>query len=811
MNLFRCFVIVGIVLVLIGSPVLGEDSKAELIEDFSGGDVGWRQYLDQKAEWVVDDGVLRAVKGRDSARLVGLEAVSDVIVETEVRVLASSNRKCFGVVLGAKEDNSCVVLRYYDSTDSLELLRYKGGRIDRGPFGPKGIGFVPDRWYRMKAAVVGGEIFGKIWPSGGEEPEWQLQTKIDNVGAGDVGVVAQDSVGVEFNEVRVWTGGDLIERLRKKAAAEKAAREKVLRESLKIKVVVSPVAQQDEKAGVRRVDVVSLANGERYPVGGSLSVSFGGTEREFVLAESDVVYGVYSFTVPEPRRATRLKVTFDTAVGKRLEASAVIRTGGEWSWGKYVSTCLDTLIEHGTDRYGSVHTPMLMSILDVYTLDSPQEPELLDAKIRTEGRPTHGRLSPGGTNLWLDQPVLKAMYECSKRTGDSKYSKAADAYFDYAMKNCRKSNGMFVWGSHSYWHGYSEKGSGDGLHEILIKHADWASMYRLNPDAVREEIEGIWKWHVVDKKTGLHNRHDDGNVGCDFAFSGGSFAIAFSFMYNVTGDESYLDKARTVADWHWNHRDAKTGLVPDAPRLTSRYDGKHCMTSTIGPHVSQMLKCFELTGDGHFRDVAIGYIKAYEKYGWDEKARTYYGMLELDGTPVPDKGKGSGYDAWAPYGHIDVWRASMYSYEMPLIAAQAAVYAYELSGADAGSRDKELLVTARHWAEVIEKNLPVSVGRRWGKDIEAAMPEILKTGGTYAENYGRTISFFVHLYRATGEERYLKLAEGLGRETVETMYVNGLFKGHAAKPYYQTNDGVGFLLYALLELDGPGVAMAGAF
>ncbi len=811
MNCARCCLTSLALVAFAALPVSAQGLTPDFTEDFSTNDIHWPQYIDQEGEWEVTDGVLRAKKGRDSARLVELEPLTDVIIEAEVRALAAASRKCFGLVMRARKGNSCIVLRYYDNTDSLELLSYTDGKVDRGPFGPKGIGLRPDRWYRMKAAVIGNEFFGKIWPSGAEEPAWQLRTTVQQVHAGRVGVIAHDSGGIEFNEVRVWTGGGLIDRQRKIMAAEYARRERKLRESLKIMVVVSPVLQQGAKGAVRRVDVVTIANGERHPVGGSLSVSFGGTKREFVLEESDVVYGVHSFTVPEPPTATRLQVTYDTALDKKLEASAVIRPADEWPWRRYVSTCLDTLIEHGKDRYGSVHTPMLMSILDVYTLDSPENPPLLDANVRTEGRPTHGRLSPGGTNLWMDQPVIKAMYECSRATGDSKYSEAADAYFDYAMKNCRKSNGMFVWGSHSYWHGFSERGSGDGVHEILIKHADWASMYRLNPEAVRAEIEGIWKWHVVDKKTGLHNRHDDGRVGCDFAFSGGSFAIAFSFMYSVTADETYLDKARLVADWHWNHRNAKTGLVPDAPRLTSRYDGKHCMTSTIGPHVSQLLRCFELTGEVHFRDAAIAYIKAYEKYGWDEKARTYYGMLELDGTPVPDKGKGSGYDAWAPYGHIDVWRASMYSYEMPLIAAQASVYAYELSGKDAESRDKELLTTARHWAEVIEKNLPASAGRRWGKDIETAMPEILKTGGTYAENYGRAISFFVHLYRAAGEVRYLKLAEGLARETVETMYVNGLFKGHAAKPYCQANDGVGFLLYALLELDRPMEAMAGAF
>jgi len=88
---------------------------------------------------------------------------------------------------------------------------------------------------------------------------------------------------------------------------------------------------------------------------------------------------------------------------------------------------------------------------------------------------------------------------------------------------------------------------------------------------------------------------------------------------------------------------------------------------------------------------------------------------------------------------------------------------------------------------------------------------VLKTSGTYAENYGRAISFFVHVYRATGNKKYYRLAEELAQEAVDKLYVNGIFKGHPAKPYYESINGVGILLYSLIELDQPKKAMAGAF
>ena len=73
--------------------------------------------------------------------------------------------------------------------------------------------------------------------------------------------------------------------------------------------------------------------------------------------------------------------------------------------------------------------------------------------------------------------------------------------------------------------------------------------------------------------------------------------------------------------------------------------------------------------------------------------------------------------------------------------------------------------------------------------------------GTYAGKYGRTISFFLHLYILTGERPYLEKARNFADEAIQKLNYKGLFRGHPAKPYYEAMDGVGYLLYALLELD----------
>src|SRR5882672_11361190 len=93
-------------------------------------------------------------------------------------------------------------------------------------------------------------------------------------------------------------------------------------------------------------------------------------------------------------------------------------------WRDYVSNCVETLIQYGTDRYGPIRTDMFMSIIDVETRESPEKPLLLDGQVYGEGRPQ--RRNPGGANLWYDQATIRVMYRLSKLTGNSKYAEAAD-------------------------------------------------------------------------------------------------------------------------------------------------------------------------------------------------------------------------------------------------------------------------------------------------------------------------------------------------------------------------------------------------
>jgi len=485
-----------------------------------------------------------------------------------------------------------------------------------------------------------------------------------------------------------------------------------------------------------------------------------------------------------------------------LVLSGTAGAGERLAWREYVGKCLDTLIERGTDRYGPVETALFMSVIDVRTLTAPEKPELLDTEAYYEEGRAHRR-AMGGSNFWYDQAAIRVLYRYGELAKDPKYGRAADRCIDAFFERARRPGGLPAWGTHVYYDAYRDRPGGDGdgagPHEILVYIPEWAELHRRRPGAMREIVDGIWSRHVCDKATGQHNRHDDGAPGCDFAFSGGSLALACASLGALEKDPVGLERARTIAGWHWRHADPRTGLIPDAPALTDRFDGRHSMTTLPGPFAALLLRCGEATGEALWLERASAIIKAYDRYGWDPGGKTYWGMLALDGKPVPEGPRGPGYDAWAPAGPVDVWKTTIYSYEFPLICAQSAVWAFEMTAAR-GSPDPELLAIALRWAGVIERALPPRPGRRWGKELRAAMPDLERTGGTYAEDYGRTISFFIHLGGATGEPRWKELAESVAREAVDKLWAGSIFRAHPAKPYYEATQGVGILLHALLEL-----------
>lgn len=733
---------------------------------------------------------------------------ADVLMSTLVKFEKESARHNFGFVFRANEYER-LVLRYYDKIESLELLSFHGDTWKLIARCNEQIKVQPGAWYHLQLIAVGSNVSARMWPKDTEVPHWQLISTMDLVRDGRVGVAVHDAGIVSFKNFSCDSEHELIGQFRDKIDKEQKARFEELKS--KLKLAVAPESFPIPGTNRRRIEIAPFADNDRINLEGTLKYSIDGREISKMVTREDYLGKRLFVEIPKPIESKTIDFKFlvddQLCLEKQVEIAPAIMRSPRY----YVTQCIDTILQHGRDQYGEQRTPLIIAVLDTSTLRSPSQPESLDAMVRLEGR-LHRR-GERGSNLWYDQSLIKAMRRLSELEKDDRYARAAQQYTKYFLEHCKKRNddehhyhtGLPAWGSHVYWNCYTEQPDGDlngsGPHEILVFIPDWTYMYSIAPQQVEQIAAGIWEHHIVDKRTGKHNRHDDGKPGCDFAFSGSSFIQLFASLYKLTGKRHYLDKAKTVTRWHWENRNQATGLVADCPGLQSRYDGQHCFTTVPGPHAMTLLESYRITGDEFFKQVAITYIKSFDKYAWDKNAQTYYAMLKLDGTPLGDQAKGDGYDAYAPYGHVNVWRTTFFSYEFTLAAAQASITAYELSGDDSKTRDPQLLTIAKRWAKVIEKDLPAKTGRRWKSELENQMPLAKTTGGAYAEDYGRAILFFTQFYHATGDQHFNSIANELANDAIRKLYHNGLFKGHPAKPYYETTNGVGILLLALLQLD----------
>ena len=277
--------------------------------------------------------------------------------------------------------------------------------------------------------------------------------------------------------------------------------------------------------------------------------------------------------------------------------------------------------------------------------------------------------------------------------------------------------------------------------------------------------------------------------------SGGAHLAAFAFLYKMTGAAEWRQRAELIADYYWLKRHPRTNLIPNRPNAGSdRFDGSHFDTSITGLFCHELLKAYELTGQAKFRDQALSYLRAYADLGYDPASGTFWGSLQLDGTPERGPRLRTEYAQYEPRGHIDLWQPYQLGYEHPLATAQAYVYAAELSG------DAQMLAVARRWADWIRRNPPAEGcldKNAWYEDYA----QRFAPHGTYAELYGRVISFYLHLAAVSKDPQYQEDARRLAREALAKLYYRGLLRGHPAKPFYCSVDGVGYLLKALVQLD----------
>lgn len=435
----------------------------------------------------------------------------------------------------------------------------------------------------------------------------------------------------------------------------------------------------------------------------------------------------------------------------------------------YVRECSDVLIAEGTEKYGDVHSPMLLSILDTAGHEHP------NCEIPpVEGQRQGDRALFGG-NLQHDVPLLQAWEALSELTGEERYRQAGRDYLRFFLDNCTGSaTGLWPWGEHGHWDFYKEA-FGHTTHEYLGAPPleFWERAWEMNPRAVLGEADGLLN-HVVNLDTFEFNRHADisaplptprapGMDFLDFPRHGGFYIQVWAFAYSKTKDARYTGYCERMMDHYTRVRHPQTGLLPVT---SSSHPNQASVATQLSLAVSMMESVPLLQGTPtgeRCNALALEYLESLAALPHDPEAGRYCSGGAIAG-PDPSKLSSPGF---------------AYHYGSEFLAMDALLWcqAYRLTG------KPRYLQIARGIAEFYAK-----------------APGVPLEGTVRAQVFGSLINLMVDMDELAGGEMWLAAGERFGAQAIEELYHNGLFRGATGLWYYESESWPSTLMYALLRL-----------
>lgn len=425
----------------------------------------------------------------------------------------------------------------------------------------------------------------------------------------------------------------------------------------------------------------------------------------------------------------------------------------------------DALLLYGRDRYGPVHTPLFCHLIDLDTLAKPTQHTAAEWRaLMADWEEDRGYLLWGKdrsnltwahqSNLLWDTEAIRLLYRLTERTGERTYADAAEAYLRFFLDQCvSPTTGLFAWGEHVAYNVETDRVEGQ-RHELQHDAPLWEELWRIDPGAGKREIEGLFRYHVMDKDAMIYDRHArywDGLPERDRATImgyAGIYSVAWAFLWKKTGDDRYLDWAKRQFLAFQSKSDAD-GLYPDNwtdsdKREEPRRFAPRSMLSMA------MFGLYEITGDLAWLDDGVRYLGACIRAVEAGKA---------DGRPQP-------------------------RYDDPVFG----------QGAPGGIR--LCLAALRHTGERHWLDQALELGERF-LGTPRPNPQM-------ASHEAERIEALVALHRMTGDEEWLSRATDEGRFAVAAfVHPSGLLKGTAIikrRDYYDAIQGPGRLALALHSL-----------
>jgi len=421
----------------------------------------------------------------------------------------------------------------------------------------------------------------------------------------------------------------------------------------------------------------------------------------------------------------------------------------------------DHLIASGRDRYGSRTTPLFVSQLDLATGTLPP------ATSRFYAEESHrGGAGPTSNNLQFDNGLIRLLDALTELGHGERYREEMKAYLDYYFKHLPDpKTGLLPWGDHQGYDVVRDQVIPE-RHEFKNMNPPWNLHYAINPEAVTRAIEGL-HLHIYDEtKSYAYSRHypsDDKRIPNSMMESGGAWIASWAFLYGKTGNPKHLEWAERMEAYLWSLRDPGTDLLashpadPAYPGWRNYFGGLRAtrteymsQLTTYGPNL--LIAADRLGGESgaRFRDHALRYIRAFVQRMDIQPDGGFYATFDLvSGKPLFPRIT----DGWAAVPQMNetfTWGNTV----LGIRAAFGLAYAYKVTG------ENDL-------RDAFDALLPLYRMEQFGR--EARRTEL--PAGLIAE----ALTSFLHMYRRSGEQAYLRHAETLGDHAMRHYYVDGWF------------------------------------
>lgn len=257
-----------------------------------------------------------------------------------------------------------------------------------------------------------------------------------------------------------------------------------------------------------------------------------------------------------------------------------------------------------------------------------------------------------GYNYWWMAHAVDAYVDAFRRTGSRTYNQRANS-IKTGMYTAYDAGRLDLW--NSYY---------DDMEWMCIACCHAAKVFEGDSkwlDEARQLFD--WIWQGWDESTGgilWNNVSQRGVVDSKNSCSNGPAMIAAALLYQATGNEEYLNKAKRIFEFMNSNNLFSDGFVKDAPKNENR---GWTFTYNQGTWVGGLLELYRITGDTQYRDIAVDLMDKCTASSWYSPRGI---LIEGDGFGDGDGGMFKGIFArylteWVISGLLDDERQTRYA------------------------------------------------------------------------------------------------------------------------------------------------------